>query len=50
MYAGDYLATGLSNMQYYSFVVFAGCIFYVSSVLPCGRFYYDGEHGFFGNT
>lgn len=50
LYITNYYSTGLSTMQYYSFVIFVGCIFYVSSVLPCGRFYYEEEQGFYGNT
>jgi quinol-cytochrome oxidoreductase complex cytochrome b subunit len=38
-----------SSTQQGAFVVFAGSMFYVCGTLPCARFYYEGEEGFFGN-
>jgi len=39
-----------SLLQFSLFIVFLGSIIYVGGTLPCARFYYDGEEGFFGNS
>lgn len=39
-----------SLLQFSLFVIFLGSIIYVGGTLPCARFYYDGEEGFFGNS
>lgn len=37
-------------MQRVLFVFFLGSMWYVGGTLPCARFYYEGEEGFFGNS
>jgi len=39
-----------SPIQQALFVVFLMSIIYVDGTLPCGRFYYEGVEGFFGNS
>ena len=39
-----------SSAQQVGYVFFMGSLLYCGSVLPCGRFYYEGVEGFFGNT
>lgn len=47
--AMDYIPMRESNTQLFLFILFIGSIFYVGGTLPCARFYYEGEEGFFGN-
>lgn len=39
-----------SLLQHGAFVAFVASILYVGGTLPCGRFYYEGVEGFFGNS
>ena len=39
-----------SYAQTAAFVAFVASLAYVGGTLPCGRFYYEGVEGFFGNT
>jgi len=39
-----------SLVQQALFVAFLASMAYVGGTLPCGRFYYEGVEGFFGNT
>lgn len=39
-----------SNLHTATFTLFVMSILYIGSVLPCGRFYYDINEGFFGNV
>lgn len=43
-------STIFSRFRLFLNVLFVMAFFYVSSVLPCGRFYYDKSHGFSGST
>lgn len=45
----DHVPMRESKVQKTLFVLFLGSMFYVGGTLPCARFYYDGEEGFFGN-
>jgi hypothetical protein len=38
-----------STAQHVAFVGFFASLAYVGGSLPCGRFYYEGVEGFFGN-
>jgi len=38
-----------SVVQRALFVAYVGSSLYVGGTLPCARFYYEGEEGFFGN-
>lgn len=38
-----------SRTQRLLFVAYLGSCMYVGGTLPCARFYYEGEEGFFGN-
>jgi len=46
----DFIPMRESLIQQIFFIIFIGSILYVGGTLPCARFYYDGEEGFFGNT
>lgn len=39
-----------SISQITAFVLFIGSMAYICGTLPCARFYYESEEGFFGNT
>jgi len=39
-----------SIAQKTAFVLFLASMFYIGGTLPCARFYYEGEEGFFGNA
>lgn len=39
-----------SKLQQAAFVLFFASLVYVDGTLPCGRFYYEGAEGFFGNS
>jgi len=39
-----------SLIQKTAFICFVGSILYVGGTLPCARFYYEGDEGFFGNS
>jgi len=39
-----------SQIQSFFFVMFVYSLFTTASMLPCGRYYYDAEGGYFGNT
>jgi hypothetical protein len=39
-----------SSTQQGAFIVFLGSMWYVCGTLPCARFYYEGDEGFFGNV
>jgi hypothetical protein len=39
-----------SILQKTAFIAFIGSILYVGGALPCARFYYEGDEGFFGNS
>lgn len=39
-----------SFAQFILFCIFVNCIFYCTSILPCGRYYYDDEASYVGNT
>ena len=39
-----------SYLQTFSFIVFMFSLFTTASMLPCGRYYYDPEGGYVGNT
>ena len=45
----DFIPMRHSKIQQAAFTVFVGSILYVGGTLPCGRFYYEGVEGFFGN-
>lgn len=45
----DFIPNSRSIFQQILFYLFVGSVFYVGSVLPCGRFYYEAVEGFFGN-
>jgi hypothetical protein len=40
----------LSVPQHTGYVLFFASLLYVGATLPCGRFYYEGVEGFFGNS
>lgn len=46
----DFIPTRESVTQQTLFVFLVASIAYVGGTLPCARFYYEGEEGFFGNT
>lgn len=39
-----------SKIQIFFFIIFIASIFYVGGTLPCARFYYAEDEGFFGNS
>jgi len=39
-----------SATQQGAFIAFLGSMWYVCGTLPCARFYYEGDEGFFGNV
>jgi len=39
-----------SYLQTYLFAFFMFALFTTASILPCGRYYYDPEGGYVGNT
>lgn len=45
----DYTPIKESYLQTILFILFISSVFYVGGTLPCARFYYEGEEGFFGN-
>jgi len=45
----DHIPMRHSKLQQAAYTIFIGSIFYVGGTLPCGRFYYEGVEGFFGN-
>jgi hypothetical protein len=47
---GDQTPTRQSLTQTWGFVALWASMIYVCGTLPCGRFYYEGVEGFFGNT
>jgi hypothetical protein len=46
----DVLPMRESLVQQGFFVALLGSVAYVGGTLPCGRFYYEGVEGFFGNA
>lgn len=46
----DFVPMRHSAVQFAAYVVFLGSVLYVGGTLPCGRFYYEGVEGFFGNV
>lgn len=46
----DTIHMKFSAVQRAAFYVFVGSIVYLIGTLPCARFYYDSEEGFFGNS
>lgn len=48
--AGDPAPVRHSMAQTVAYVAFVASITYVAGTLPCGRFYYEGVEGFFGNV
>jgi hypothetical protein len=46
----DFIPMRESLVQQSLFVCFIGSMLYVGGTLPCARFYYEGEEGFFGNS
>ena len=44
------IPTRQSPVQQALYVGFFGSLLYVGGTLPCGRFYYEGVEGFFGNS
>jgi hypothetical protein len=45
----DFIPMTKTPLQQFFYILFIGSIFYVASILPCGRFYYESVEGFFGN-
>ena len=39
-----------SKIQFFFFILFVASICYVGGTLPCARFYYAEDEGFFGNS
>lgn len=39
-----------SRLQQLFFIALLAALVYVGGTLPCGRFFYEGVEGFFGNT
>jgi hypothetical protein len=46
----DTSAMRQTPLQQAAYVAFFASIIYVGGTLPCGRFYYEGVEGFFGNS
>jgi hypothetical protein len=44
------LSMNLSKVHIFSFILFLLALFTTASILPCGRYYYDPEGGYVGNT
>jgi len=46
----DMIPMRSSLLQRCGFILFIGSLVYLVGTLPCARFYYDSEEGFFGNS
>lgn len=46
----DGIAMKESSTQQGAYITFVASTWYVGGTLPCARFYYEGDEGFFGNT
>jgi hypothetical protein len=44
------LPTKITKIQSFLFILFLWSLFYVASILPCGRYYYEIEAGYVGNV
>jgi hypothetical protein len=44
------IATKDSKLQTTLFILFMFSLYTTASILPCGRYYYDPEGGYVGNT
>lgn len=45
----EFMSMTESYLQPLLYILFVGSMLYVGGTLPCARFYYEGEEGFFGN-
>lgn len=46
----DSVVVRYSKLQQAAFILFFASLVYIDGTLPCGRFYYEGAEGFFGNS
>ena len=44
------LPTKITKLQSFFFILFLWSLFYIASILPCGRYYYEVEAGYVGNV
>lgn len=44
------LPTKITKFQSFFFILFLWSLFYIASILPCGRYYYEVEAGYVGNV
>lgn len=48
--SADYIPMRESVTQQFFFLLFIASMIYIGGTLPCARFYYEGDEGFFGNS
>jgi len=44
------MPTKMTKIQSFLFILFLWSLFYIASILPCGRYYYEVEAGYVGNV
>lgn len=44
------LPTKITKFQSFLFILYLWSLFYITSILPCGRYYYEVEAGYVGNV